>query len=184
MVYAVYVSKESDQSANGLVLEDPVPAYMRVSHVETFTGDARWTDTGGENGRGTVTVEDLTIPRDMDGVTIYIYGDVDTRDELIEAGVAPEEINGLTICNQGELSAPFLERPFTTDDPAVGGSQNPTCFTLAYNPGILNPSTRKAVVDVNGGDAEPGDLLRYTITLTNQGTPWPRWISPTASRRG
>lgn len=28
----------------------------------------------------------------------------------------------------------------------------------------------KSVVDINGGDAEPGDLLRYTIQATNQGT--------------
>ncbi len=41
--------------------------------------------------------------------------------------------------------------------------------TLSYNTATIDPSlatSTKSVLDVNGGEASPGDTLRYTITLT------------------
>lgn len=70
-------------------------------------------------------------------------------------------VNGTTLTNQLQYGA------------QPGGSYAPQTIDPANIPGLeggatapsLNGST-KTVQDLNGGDAEPGDSLRYTITLT------------------
>ena len=75
--------------------------------------------------------------------------------------------DGTVISNQATISAAGLS-PVLTDDPATPATDDPTVVTVSSSP-VFSSST-KAVVDQNGGKAEPGDTLNYTLTITNSGT--------------
>ena len=71
-----------------------------------------------------------------------------------------------TLQNTASVSHPMFD--------GTGGNQTST-DTVTVLRSNLSTST-KTVVDVNGGDANPGDVLEYTITLTDTGT---QGIAPT-----
>ncbi len=123
--------------------------------------------TGGANGTGRVDIDDIVIAAGLSTVNVTILAQIDSEAEFVSKGVPAGSIDGRTICNQGSVSAPFLSAVLLSDDPAVMGNDNPTCFTLTYRPN-LSTST-KTGLDVNGGQLEPGDTLRYTLTLNNSG---------------
>jgi uncharacterized repeat protein (TIGR01451 family) len=70
------------------------------------------------------------------------------------------------VSNQAFVSAQDLA-PVPTDDPATATADDPTNFVVS-NAGRLGDRS-KTVVDINGGNLEPGDQVQYLITLSNDG---------------
>ncbi|MFV1998107.1 MAG: hypothetical protein ACC641_08860, partial [Acidiferrobacterales bacterium] len=129
-----------------------------------------------EPGTGTITVTD-TLPA---GLT-YVSG----TGTGWSCGVAGQDV---TCAHAGPLasgaSLPDIALTVSVGVAAVGGVTNTAAVvgTLfdnqAANDSSSDPTTilssdlstsTKTVVDINGGDADPGDVLRYTITLTETG---------------
>jgi uncharacterized repeat protein (TIGR01451 family) len=76
--------------------------------------------------------------------------------------------DGTVVCNQGSVTSQDVTGAVLTDDPATAAAADPTCVTVESEPDLA--PTTKTVADLNGGDVVPGDVLRYTITVDNQGT--------------
>jgi uncharacterized repeat protein (TIGR01451 family)/fimbrial isopeptide formation D2 family protein len=81
-------------------------------------------------------------------------------------------VDGTIISNQGFVngsgagSGPFPEQP--SDDPATPVLNDPTRVVVGNVPLVYALKTVNLAGDVNGnGLVDPGDRLRYTITLTN-----------------
>ncbi|MCK5799545.1 MAG: DUF11 domain-containing protein, partial [Deltaproteobacteria bacterium] len=81
--------------------------------------------------------------------------------------VRKPQADGATIENQAEIRAANLAKAVLTDDPATPAIDDATRVQV-HAEADLSTST-KTVTDDNGGDVEPGDTLRYTITLKNTG---------------
>ncbi|MBN1379186.1 MAG: DUF11 domain-containing protein [Gammaproteobacteria bacterium] len=84
-------------------------------------------------------------------------------------------IDGTIISNQSYITGteqavtPFTPVPFTpavSDDPETPVADDPTQDVVGSGSII---DVQKTVTDVNGGTADPGDILLYTITVTNNG---------------
>ena len=166
--FTVTIPKKSTGQVTGLTLDDDIPANMNLLSVNGPPGATVTSSTnGGQHGRGFIKVSDITIPAGVSSVNVVFTVRIDSESELIASGVPAANIDGLQLCNQGEVSALFLTAALSTDDPAAAGSANPTCLTLTYAPKL--GTSLKSVLDVNGGKLEPGDTLRYTVTFTNTG---------------
>jgi uncharacterized repeat protein (TIGR01451 family) len=74
---------------------------------------------------------------------------------------------GTKIANQASLSSAELPVPVLSDDPTTTTIDDPTVVTVTATPDLVGST--KTVVDPNGGDVEPGDLLNWTLTLRNSG---------------
>jgi uncharacterized repeat protein (TIGR01451 family) len=74
-----------------------------------------------------------------------------------------------TVSNQGTISGTnFASVP--SDDPAVAGPADPTVITITLTPIVTATKTAALFGDVDGDNlADPGDTLRYTITVANTG---------------
>jgi uncharacterized repeat protein (TIGR01451 family) len=166
--FTVTIPRKSTGQITGLSFDDDIPANMNLIVANGPPGaTVNTSTTGGAFGRGFVQVTGITIPAGVSSVTVTFTVRVDSEAEFVASGVPAGDIDGRTLCNQGQVSALFLPGPISTDDPAVAGAANPTCLTLTYAPEM--GTSQKTVVDVNGGKLEPGDALRYTVTFTNTG---------------
>jgi uncharacterized repeat protein (TIGR01451 family) len=92
---------------------------------------------------------DVTIPQFDPSQTVTFTFDVMVRDPLTG--------NPATICNQGSVSADSFP-PLLTDDPAVGGSADPTCVPA----GSVAPPTTGTITIVK--DANPADGTTFNFT--------------------
>jgi uncharacterized repeat protein (TIGR01451 family)/fimbrial isopeptide formation D2 family protein len=73
----------------------------------------------------------------------------------IDSG-APASVNNVAAVSNGVF-----------DNVAANNSDSDA--TTILHPDLSGAGTTKTVVDLNGGDADPGDTLRYTITLAESG---------------
>lgn len=86
----------------------------------------------------------------------------------ITGTVAPGTATGTVVNAQGTInfdgdSNGSNESSLLTDDPGVGGTADPTSFTVATPTAII------AGVEVVTGDGTAGSTATYTVTLTNSG---------------
>ena len=70
--------------------------------------------------------------------------------------------------NQASVEAPGQRGKVLSDDPTTPQPDDPTRLTVQAVHDLKSFS--KSVKDLNGGDAEPGDTLEYTLVLQNSGT--------------
>lgn len=169
VTYTIRLRKDPERSAAGLTFIDDISPYARLQSVNAggFTDASNL--TGGANGTGRVEVRDISMPTGAESVTLSFTVRMATTAELIDAGVDPGAIDGLLVRNQGALSADFLPDDLLTDNPATGASPDPTDLRLSSSVNFRNASTFKSSLDVNGGFLEPGDTVRFTISLRNAG---------------
>lgn len=105
------------------------------------------------------------------GVVTWSLGAVGpgaSRIVRFQATVRTPLLAGTVVSNQASVTTPELVGATPTDDPATAAIDDATSFIID-SAAILTTSII-AVVDVNGGATQPGDLLRYTVTITNTGT--------------
>jgi large repetitive protein len=89
--------------------------------------------------------------------------------------VDPDAMDGLIICNQGFVSGsglgsgPQAEQP--SDDPRTPIPDDPTCNIVGNLPMLYAHKTVRIHEDRGSpGIVDPGDVLRYTIVITNFGS--------------
>jgi uncharacterized repeat protein (TIGR01451 family) len=103
----------------------------------------------------TTSLQDLTYTRTFPPLSINVTVDANATSPLVNTAVVSDPTETTLVYNvcetEGNGVCPNSATNTTGDETVVLRSD-------------LSGST-KAVVDVNGGDANPGDTLRYTITL-------------------
>jgi large repetitive protein len=89
--------------------------------------------------------------------------------------VDPSAMDGLIICNQGFVngsgagSGPRPEQP--SDDPDTAIADDPTCIIVGNLPHLYAHKTVVIHEDFGSpGVVDPGDVLRYTIVISNNGS--------------
>lgn len=145
--FRVHVDK-SGPTSDVIQLADDLPAHVgscQVVSVPAF-GSASC-GAGGANGTGTVT-----------GFASFVTPG--TGDFVFRVTVLASAPDGFAIQNTARLT-PAIETA-----QAVQVSSAP--LTVVARP-IFTSST-KSVSDLNGGEVRPGDVLRYSVTVRNDGT--------------
>ena len=162
---------------------DPaVDLSVTMSHTGTFVSGGTGTYTitvsnavGLEREDNTVTVTD-TLPAGLTynsssgtGWTCSAAGQVVTctHPPTINPGASLPPLS--LVVNVAEAAAASVTNSVTVSTPSFElatalANNTATDVTATLDPSVA--TSTKSVVDLNGGEASPGDILRYTITLT------------------
>ena len=164
--YDLKLTNAGSQQARNISVRADLPRYVRGLSVVVVPSGA--TDasagSGGANGTGYVKVDGITVPGNF-SVDVIFEVTIDTTAQLLAEGVASYDIDGLKLPVQASVSAPYLTRPYVSDNPATTASPNPTVVTLDY--GVDLASSTKTAVDANGAPLVPGDTVDYVVTIKN-----------------
>jgi uncharacterized repeat protein (TIGR01451 family) len=175
--YTVAYRNGSSSSIPGFNITDPLPAGMNFvagSLTVTPAGGASGNANGSYDGGASTSLlaSNITLPaggivtaRFRATANATVCSNVLNQANSVQSG---GDVLGLTdnadnTQNEGGLpsGAYIVQAPYGT-----GGASDPTGFTMGCPD--LSTST-KSWVDLNGGDQNPGDVLRYTITVTDSG---------------
>ena len=143
LTYSVVITNSTGQPLGGAVFTDPATANLTVNSVVcSVAGGATCPTTTIADMQGAgITIPDMPI----DSAVTFTIG------AAVANPVSPLHAN--TITNTANVTVQS-ETNSATDIDDINGA----VFS------DLSTST-KTVVDINGGEADPGDVLRYTITL-------------------
>lgn len=159
ILYTIVMTNSGTGAATGIVFSDAPDSNtaLVVGSVTTTSGSVM---TGNTAGDVTVVVNIGTLAVSGGSATVTFRVVVD---DPLPPGVT-------SVSNQGTVSGTnFADVP--TDDPASGGSTDPTVTPLTVTPAVAATKTAALQVDADGdGLADPGDTLRYTIVITNSGS--------------
>ena len=158
-------------------IETPVPQVPGQSLVKALTANADG------DASGTVSVGDvLTYTITLTNTGNTTLADVVVGDAMITpasiacASVAPGatcQLVGTYTVTQSDADAGNIRNTAVVTSPACpAGSTDPACTTTIDTPVPQTPSQSLVKVltnDSTGGDVAVGDVLTYTITLTNTG---------------
>ncbi|MGH8221636.1 MAG: hypothetical protein ACREQZ_01555, partial [Woeseiaceae bacterium] len=168
--YAITVKNIGDSDVADAILRDAVPVNtIYVAGSTTLNGSAV-ADTGGHsalvNGMSIHSLADPT-PGSMPADASTSQTNVATI--TFDVVVDPDVVDRTIICNQGFVSA--IESglvDFPSDDPNTPIVNDPTCDIIGNFP-LLYAEKRVALFGDLGspGIVDPGDVLRYTITVQN-----------------
>jgi uncharacterized repeat protein (TIGR01451 family) len=103
----------------------------------------------------TTALQDLTINRTFPPITLVVNVAANAPSPLVNSAEVSDPTTSTLVYN-------VCEEPANGICPASATSQDGDSTVILKS--NLSTST-KSVVDANGGDASPGDVLRYTITL-------------------
>ena len=161
--YEIFVPNPNERDVVGISLTDQLPRYLDLIRVITFSGADR-----SDANTNLVRVDDMVIPgAPLGGTSVTVIARVHGTDQLLRDGVGPGELDGFEISNRATILA--AEREHLSDDPDTAAANDATTFRLSAEVDITGEMTRKVAQDVNGGFLEPGDRIRYTISVGNGG---------------
>ncbi len=166
--YVIDVTNTSAASLTGFSMVDDLGALNAGEWFEAGSlvmaslppGSSDNSDpVGGTNGQGQVDIRDLNLAAQGEaGDAIQLAFDITLVAVMDDA---------TEVLNQGQVE--FLGNPLQlTDDPALGGTEDPTAITVNSAPQMR---VQKVSADISADPAvlEPGETLRYTLTVTNIG---------------
>ncbi|HKK04341.1 MAG TPA: isopeptide-forming domain-containing fimbrial protein [Gammaproteobacteria bacterium] len=173
--YTITVNNVGDENAINALLKDQIPASTTYVTGSTTLNGKKVSDVSGasplQDGMLINSLADTTpghMPADASASTANVARI--TFDVTINAGV----VSGTVISNQGFLtgsgagSGAFNEQP--SDDPNTATLNDPTLDVIGNVPLIDAVKTVSLKTDVNGnGYVDAGDVLEYTIKVTNYG---------------
>ncbi|MCP3978338.1 MAG: DUF11 domain-containing protein, partial [bacterium] len=140
-------------SATGVALDDATP-----EHTSVVPGSAT-TDRGTVDSEDPLTVTVGEIAGGMDVVTVTFQVAVDSP---IAAGV-------MAVVNQALVHSAELP-DLLSDDPEAGGDADPTETQVQAEPDLTVDTLDVLFADLGrDGIASPGDVLRYQLTVHNDG---------------
>jgi len=172
--YTIKVNNIGIENAVGVTLRDLIPANTSYVANSTRLNGLLVADPGAgvsalQNGMSINAPANLTagvIPSDVNqsvANTATVTFDVMTSTNVVDGTIISNQgfVNG-----SGTGSGPFPEQP--SDDPTTTVVNDPTSVVVGNVPLLYALKTVRLVVDNNGnGFVDPGDVLRYTIALTN-----------------
>lgn len=175
--YTITVKNTGTENATGVTLRDLIPANSSYVANSTTLNGAAVADAGVgisplEAGMPINAPEDPTPGALRADANAAVTGNVATV--TFDVVVSAAAVNGTVISNQGFVngngaaSGAFPEEP--SDDPATVIINDPTRDVVGSLP--LVDATKTVVIAVDGGSAgivDPGDTLRYTISVSNFG---------------
>ncbi|MFH1810320.1 MAG: OmpA family protein [Pseudomonadota bacterium] len=151
VTYTITLRNDSDAAVAGVDFDDPLPGELENTSVLVVPSGAQ-----NQSSAGRVRVTGISIgPRSSASI-------------VFTGQVRLDVSSGTPVVNQGFVSHSSLPTPLATDDPRTSAPDDPTIINVFFRIDLTRSS--KAGVDVNGGAPEPGDLLRYTLTLINSGS--------------
>ncbi len=157
--YTIVITNRGDRDAASVVFTD-TPGANTTLVVGSVTTTQGTVVSGNTAGNTSVTVNVGTIPGAGGSVTITF------RVTINSPLVPPTTIR---VQNQGTVSGGNFPEELT-DDPATAQPGDPTITPLILAPLIEAQKTDALWNDANSnGVADPGDTLRYTVVITNQG---------------
>jgi len=174
--YSITVKNVGSENAINASLRDQVPANTTYVAGSTRLNGIAVADLAGgvpplQNGI-LINAPENTTAGFMRADASATVGNVATIsfDVVINNNV----VNGTIISNQAFLTAdgagsgPMLEKP--SDDPATAVPDDPTLDVVGNQPLVDAQKTVSIAID-NGtpGIVDPGDVLRYTISISNMG---------------
>jgi uncharacterized repeat protein (TIGR01451 family) len=156
--YTIVITNGGPGDATAVVLTDvPDGNTSLVSGSVTTTSGAVTTGNGG----GDTSVE-------VDAGTIAAGGSTTITFDVVIDDPLPPGVT--TVSNQGTVSGANFSS-VSTDDPAAGGSADPTVTSITLTPIVTATKTAALQVDADSdGQADAGETIRYTITITNSGS--------------
>ena len=153
--YTVIITNTGNRPVTGAVFTDIVPANTTFLNVPTIPGGAVNESTSAQ-----VKISNISIPANGGSVTIQF-----------RVRVNLPLWDGTIISNQGHVR---YDRDglgnyemIATDDPRTPTIGDPTQDTVTSAPALV---VSKVAQDMNGGNLRPGDVLSYTLVITNTGT--------------
>jgi uncharacterized repeat protein (TIGR01451 family) len=153
--YTVIITNTGNRPVTGAVFTDVVPANTTFLNVPTIPAGAV-----NESTPSQVKISNINIPANGGSVTIQF-----------RVRVNLPLLDGAVISNQGYVR---YDRDglggyemVPTDDPRTPAINDPTQDTVTAAPFLV---MTKASQDMDGGNLRPGDVLSYTIRITNTGT--------------
>ena len=173
--YTVTVKNIGTEDAVSAVLQDYIPAHTTYVVDSTRLNGSAVGDVGGESPLQT----GLAINSPDTATSGYLTADSDAAANNVATvtfvvRVDADAMDGLVIENQaflnasGEGSGVQPEQP--SDDPSTPTADDPTRVVVGNVPLLYALKTVALVVDNNGnGLVNPGDILEYSITLSNSG---------------
>lgn len=175
--YTITVKNVGTENAVNATLRDLIPANTAYVANSTTLNGAAVADPGAgisplEAGMLINAPEDPTPGAMRADANAAVTSNVATI--TFDVVVSSSAVNGTVISNQGFVngdgagSGAFPEEP--SDDPATAIINDPTRDVVGSVP--LVDASKTVAIAVDGGTAgivDPGDTLRYTITITNFG---------------
>ena len=169
--YTITVQNTGTDNATGVDLDDLVPANTTYVAGSTTLNGIAVPDAGGNNSPLTDGIL-INAPQDTTpGVLNAAVAD-NVATIVFDVVVYPDAPDGTIISNQAFVSAVdqgLADIP--SDDPRTDVPDDPTRDVVGNFPLLFAPKTAALEVDLGSpGVVDPGDVLRYTITIYNNGT--------------
>jgi uncharacterized repeat protein (TIGR01451 family) len=171
--YTITVKNIGNANTTDAAIRDQIPANTTYVTGTTTLNGAAVADNGGlsplATGMAIYSPEDPT-PGHLRADASATASNVATI--TFDVRVNPDTADGTVISNQAFVSAPaggVLDYP--SDDPDTPIANDPTRDIVGQLPLLFAPKSATLQVD-NGspGIVDPGDVLRYTITIYNTGS--------------
>jgi uncharacterized repeat protein (TIGR01451 family) len=168
--YTITVKNISNAGALNVTLRDAVPANTTYVAGSTTLNGAAVADVGGAspmvNGM-LINSPANSSPGSMPAVASNSQASVATI--TFNVTVNPNTPNGTVICNQSFVTASgsgIVNQP--SDDPRTPAPNDQTCDIVGNRPVLYALKRVALLVDLGlPGIVDPGDVLRYTITVQN-----------------
>ncbi len=149
VTYTLVIRNTGTDVARDVVVTDPLPADV---FAEVDAGPGRRVDEAVVFDRAVVpALAALDV-----GASVRL---------VVNARLVPVLESGLVVRNQARAAA-GVGTEVVSDDPATAAAGDPTDLTIESTPVL---TLAKEVVDLNGGEVQPGDRLRYRLTIGNIG---------------
>jgi len=168
--YTITVQNTGTDHATGVEIADAVPAYTTYVAGSTTLNGAPVADVNG----GSPLIDGIPINAPQDATPGAMNAGVadNVATVVFDVVVDPDAVDGTVISNQAFVSAidnGIADVP--SDDPRTPVADDPTQDVVGNYPLIFAPKTAMLVEDLGSpGIVDPGDVLRYTITVYNNGT--------------
>jgi uncharacterized repeat protein (TIGR01451 family) len=174
LLYTITVRNVGTSDAADAVLRDPIP-----EHTSYVAGSTRLNGTPVPDGPGgTAPFSDgLLLSTPLDPTPGFMPADAtpggtaNIATVTFEVRVDPSTADGTIVANQGFVSSAafdIVDRP--SDDPSTPTVDDPTRDLVGDVPFLF--AVKLAQLETDGttpGVVDPGDVLRYTITIYNNG---------------
>ena len=157
IVYTVTVRNTGAGAAEQVTLDDPLPNTTHYVGSSLMLDGKPLTDVAdGDAGRVDVSAGKVHVD----------LGTIDAGSQRVVT-FQVKILGGVLVSNQGTANAKGVPAEPTDADNDDSNGNQPTVTQIG--PAAPLVTVTKAVQDENGGSVQPGDWLRYTLTVQNNG---------------